>query len=73
MINEEKHQKFIRLARLRANRALKEIRLVGNLSNRNNYSYTESEVKTIISALEYELNITKKKFEIHKSKRSVIL
>ena len=43
-INEKK-QRFIELANKRVNKALKQISLIGNLSNTNNYEYTQDEVK----------------------------
>lgn len=46
---------FKRLAETRTNRAIKNIRLLGNLSNRSNYSYTDEQVKRIASALRDEV------------------
>jgi hypothetical protein len=56
---ENKHSKFRRLAKLRGERLLKDLRLVGNLSNKNNYDYNESEVKVLFSAIEDELKLAK--------------
>ena len=42
---------FARLATKRTNNAIRYIRLLGNLSNRSNYSYTEQDVKKIFGAL----------------------
>lgn len=61
-VQESKHDRFRRLAEQRVNRALKELRLIANLSNRNNYDYTEEEVKNLISALERELKVTRAAF-----------
>jgi len=36
-----KRENFVRLAEGRVNRALKDIRLIGNLSNRSAYSYSD--------------------------------
>jgi transcription elongation GreA/GreB family factor len=55
--------KFVDLAEKRVTKALKDIRLIGNLSNRSNYSYNDDDVKKIISALEAELRNLKKRFE----------
>ena len=57
-----KKRKFIELANKRVNKALKYINLVGNLSNTNNYEYTQDEVKQIIRALENEIQICKERF-----------
>ncbi|MFK8331866.1 hypothetical protein M2D63_017820 [Pseudomonas sp. BJa5] len=59
---EEKREKFVRLAEQRANRALNDIRLIGNLSNRNAYSFTEEDVKKIFKALQKELDQAKSRF-----------
>jgi len=39
--------KFVNLARKRVSRALKDIRLIGNLSNRSNYDFTENDVAAV--------------------------
>ena len=58
----EKHEKFRRLAEKRVNRALKDIRLVGNLSNRATYDFTEEEVLKICEALENEVQTLRSRF-----------
>lgn len=63
---ETKHERFKRLAKLRGERALKDIELLGNLSNRNNYEYTDAEVRKVFSVLEEELRTAKSKFLIKK-------
>jgi hypothetical protein len=62
-VRRDKRNKFIELAEKRVNRLLKEIQLVGNLSNRNNYVFTHDDVRRIFSAIETELKMTKKRFE----------
>jgi hypothetical protein len=71
-MNESKHTKFRRLAKLRGERALKDLRLVGNLSNKNNYDYTEAEVKALFNVLEEELRVAKLGF-IRNKKRGIKL
>ena len=44
---DEKQAKFRELAEKRVNNAIKNIQLIGNLSNTSAYSYTEEEVKII--------------------------
>jgi len=58
----EKRGNFVRLAESRVNRAIKDIRLIGNLSNKSNYSYEEADVNKIIRALTSELNDLKLTF-----------
>jgi len=60
---EDKNTKFRRLAKQRGDRALREIRLVGNLSNRNNYSYTDQEVRKLFAILEEEIKSAKARFQ----------
>ncbi|MDD2918967.1 hypothetical protein [Rhodoferax sp.] len=58
----EKRQKFVELAEKRVTRAIKDLRLIGNLSNRNNYTYSDSDVQKIVSALDMEVKNLKSKF-----------
>jgi hypothetical protein len=58
----DKRSNFIRLAEGRVNRALKDIRLIGNLSNRAAYSFTEEDVKKIFRTLQRELDLAKSRF-----------
>ncbi|MBE3650199.1 hypothetical protein [Paenibacillus polymyxa] len=58
----DKRINFERLAEKRVSEAIKKVRLIGNLSNRRNYDYTEAHVKQIIEALESELKNMKSKF-----------
>jgi hypothetical protein len=55
--------KFVQLAEKRVSRAIKDLRLIGNLSNRSNYSYTDEDAKKILTALEHELKALRKRFE----------
>ena len=55
-------EKFVILAEKRVTKAIKGLRLIGNLSNKTNYSYTERDVKKIISSLESEIKKLKHKY-----------
>lgn len=57
-----KSSRFERLAERRVTETIKKMRLVGNLANRHNYSYTEEHVKQIVDALEVELRQLKARF-----------
>ena len=59
---------FKRLAESRMDKALKSIRLVGNLSNRNNYSYNDDEAKKLVKALEDEVKLVKSKFSVSEAR-----
>jgi len=55
-------ERFERLAQRRVTEALKKMRLIANLANRRNYTYTEDHAKQILEALEAEMRIVKAKF-----------
>ena len=55
--------KFVELANKRVSRALKAIQLIGNLSNRSSYDYTEEDVTKIFKALEDEMTDCRKRFD----------
>ena len=58
----DKAQKFIELAEARVNRAINDIRLIGNLSNRKSYDYTDDDVRKIFRTLQKELDSAKSRF-----------
>ncbi len=58
-----KRQKFVDIATRRVNGVIKEIRLIGNLSNRSAYEYTEEDVRKITKALQRELDVMRARFE----------
>jgi ABC-type Fe3+-hydroxamate transport system substrate-binding protein len=58
-----KRKKFEDIAVRRVNRVIKEIRLIGNLSNRSSYEYSDEDVKKIIKALQREVDAVKARFE----------
>jgi hypothetical protein len=58
----KRREKFVELAEKRVTRAIKDLRLIGNLANRSNYEYTDYEVTQIISALEKEIKRLKSTF-----------
>lgn len=62
MAREIDREKFIELANKRVNTAIKSLRLIGNLSNKSNYSYTDTDVKKIFAALQRELKQAKERF-----------
>jgi len=55
-------QKFVELAEKRVSRAIRDIRLIGNLSNKTNYSYTAEDSKKIVKALRDEIELLKARF-----------
>jgi hypothetical protein len=61
-----KHEKFKELAEKRVNRAINELRLIGNLANRNNYIFEQEEASKICSVLESEIKTLRLKFSSDK-------
>ena len=59
---ETKYEKFKRLAENRTNKIIDMIRLLGNLSSRSTYEYSERDIVKIFSSIERELKISKLKF-----------
>ena len=69
----EKEERFVRIAEKRTNKILEQIRLLGNCSNKNNYSYDNQQVDKIFKAIEKELDLTKKKYMMNKDKNKFSL
>ena len=64
-----RRERFTRLAVSRVEKASEALRLIGNLSNKGNYEYTDQEVKKIFAALQAELNAAKSRFRENSKKR----
>ena len=56
--------KFVELAEKRVQKAIKSIRLIGNLANKTNYSYGDDDLKKIFGTLKKEMTSAQKKFEM---------
>lgn len=69
--NENKSDKFIRIAERRTNKILSDISTLGNLSNRLNYKFTTEQADQIFSAIEAQLQEVKEKF-YSKEKQEVL-
>ena len=63
MTREDDRKKFVKLAEARVGKALNDIRLIGNLSNRSNYDYTEQDAKKIYLALKKAVDEMKQRFD----------
>ena len=58
----DKRAKFVQLANQRVTRAIDQIRLVGNLSNRAAYDFTDDDIKKIGKALQKAVDGMKLRF-----------
>ncbi len=63
MVPRDKSAKFIELANKRVNKAIKDLQLVGNLANRQNYEFTDEQAKKIVRALQQEVDQVKQNFQ----------
>jgi hypothetical protein len=66
MTRENDREKFVNLAQARVNKTLKDIQLIGNLSNRSNYDYTDEDVTKIFRVLHEEIALCRKRFDAKK-------
>jgi hypothetical protein len=72
MDREKDRAKFVELAEKRVARAIKDIRLIGNLSNKSNYAYTDEDIKKIIRALDVEIKKLRQRFDNQGASEEVV-
>ena len=63
----KKSEKFEALARKRMDKLLLALKLVANLSNKQYYSYTDSQKDQIINAIKSEFDLLKRRFDANSS------
>jgi hypothetical protein len=63
-MRDKDRNKFVELANKRVLKTLKNIQLIGNLSNRSNYDYSEDDAAKIFRALQDEISACKKRFDL---------
>lgn len=68
MVRENDRGKFKKLAEARVGKALKAIQLIGNLSNRSNYDFTDDDVTKIFKALNDEISSCRRRFDLARKK-----
>jgi hypothetical protein len=66
-----KRDKFVELAESRTVNAIKAIRVIGKLGNKNAYQFDESDVSKIIRALNKEIDALKSRMSSSGGKESV--
>jgi len=66
--NEAPEERFKRIAQARTNAVLHQLRILGNLSNKQRYRYSEEDINKIFSAINKQLRETKTKFNYQKQK-----
>ena len=65
---DQKKERFKRLATKRTNLVLKRLKVLGNCANRSAYNYTEEDINKIFSEVERRVRETKAKFHFPKNK-----
>lgn len=60
---ESKSARFRRLATARGDRLIRELSLLGNLSNPKNYEFTHEDVEALFAPIENELRECRAKFD----------
>ena len=64
MDNEKKkRERFVKIAENRTNKIISMIKLLGNCSNKNNYTYSDDDIKQIFNAIDNEIKIAKGRFQ----------
>ncbi|MDN8617298.1 hypothetical protein [Variovorax ginsengisoli] len=58
----DKREKFVELAEARVSRTIKDLQLIGNLSNRSAYEFTDADVRKMFLALQKALDTAKARF-----------
>ena len=69
--NAEKRQKFVELAESRTVNAIKAIRIIGKLGNKNAYQFDDTDVQKIVRALNREVDALKSRMSSTGGKESV--
>jgi len=63
MSKSDPRESFVRLAESRTNKILNSIDLLGNLSNKSNYSYSDDDIRKIFKAIQDRLTKVNSKFQ----------
>ena len=66
---EAKRARFKRIAELRTNRILNDIRLLGNTGNKTLYQYDQADVDKIFAIIDTKLTETRAKFKTSKKEK----
>ena len=67
-MEQERRERFKRLAVYRTNEVLKKLKVLSNCANRSAYEYTEEEIAKIFSEIERSVRESKAKFHFPKKK-----
>ena len=62
MYMRDKRAKFVELANKRVTKCIRDLKLVGNLSNRSAYEFNDEDAKKIVRALQKEVDSIRARF-----------
>lgn len=68
-MKRNKNEQFIKLAETRTNKISSMLRLIGNLSNRANYEYSEEDVEKVFDHIQKELDKARRRFKRAEKKK----
>lgn len=57
-----KREKFVELAEARVSRTIKDLQLIGNLSNRAAYEFTDADIRKMFAAIQKAADAAKARF-----------
>ena len=66
---ETPEERFKRIATVRTNAVMDRLRILGNLSNRQMYSYSEEDINKIFSSIKKQLKEVRAKFNSNKQEK----
>lgn len=64
--NETPEERFKRVAEARTNAVLNKLRILGNLANKQRYSYSEEDISKMFSAINKQIRAMRVKFDSRK-------
>ncbi|HZT27283.1 MAG TPA: hypothetical protein VFA57_16415 [Pseudolabrys sp.] len=68
---QSKREKFVKLAENRTRNAIRAIRIIGKLGNKNAYQFDDSDVQKVVRALTKEIDAMKARMTSSSGKESV--
>lgn len=68
-MTETRQERFKRLAIYRTNAVLEKFRILGNLSNKINYDYSDDEIRKIFYAIDNQYRLVKTRFNYKNTKK----
>ena len=69
-MKSDKMKNFKKVASRRTQKIIDNLRLLSNCSNKNNYSYTDEDVRKIFKSIDEEIKICKAMYNKNKSKKA---